>query len=368
MPESAQNLGLSRIRTCEKYRGEGARLAAAFLLFLLPVLTLAQTPGVSLTPEPPPLSEARSLLNKGSASDAERLARNYLLNHPNSGDAHFLLGYILFKEIQSEAERNPGALRDEVQAASHGPGDSNFQDAAAKASLREFTEGAKYRTPGAFDLKIVALDYVLLGDYADADKWLTRSVQLDPEDEQAWYYLGRTKYNENRFREAIQAFERCLERDPRSVKVEENLGLAYAGLGEIEEAITAYKTAISWQDQPPEKTQQKTPARSAGPYVDMGDLLLDQNRTEEAVPYLQEAVAISPLSAKAHELLGKAYTRLDLFPLAQGELEKAVNLAPRLASLHCMLGPVYRRQGLSGQAQLEFDQCSKLTASPGSHP
>ena len=53
----------------------------------------------------------------------------------------------------------------------------------------------------------MALDYLLLKDYLDADHWLKRSLQWDSRDPQAWYYLGRTKYSESQFPQAIEAFE-----------------------------------------------------------------------------------------------------------------------------------------------------------------
>ena len=106
----------------------------------------------------------------------------------------------------------------------------------AKASLAEFTAGAKFHDPSAADLKVVAFDYVLISDYADADKWLTKMLEWAPSDSEGWYYLGRTKYNENRFAEAITAFQRCLKLDPQNVKAEDNLGLSFAGLGRNEEA------------------------------------------------------------------------------------------------------------------------------------
>src|SRR5205823_4201699 len=58
--------------------------------------------------EPPPsldpiLAEARSLADKGMASEAERRVRQYLAVHPDSANAHFLLGHILFREIQAQA-------------------------------------------------------------------------------------------------------------------------------------------------------------------------------------------------------------------------------------------------------------------------
>src|SRR6266705_5168887 len=99
------------------------------------------------------LAEARSLLDKGLVSDAERLARAFLKERQDSAEAHFLLGYILFKEIQTDAERNRSAQRDEYQQSSQPHTSSGLQDALAKASLAEFTEGAKYNSPSAFDLK-----------------------------------------------------------------------------------------------------------------------------------------------------------------------------------------------------------------------
>ena len=122
-----------------------------------------------------------------------------------------------------------------------------FKKQDPKSSLAEYTEGAKYRTPSAADLQAVASDYVLLKDYPDADQWFTKAVEWNPEVSLGWYYLGRTKYNENRFDEAIRAFQQCLKLDPRSVKAEDNLGLSYEGLNRTEEAIAAYRNAIAWE-------------------------------------------------------------------------------------------------------------------------
>src|SRR4029077_10511716 len=111
----------------------------------------------------------------------------------------------------------------------------------------EFTAGAKHRTPSAADLKIVALDYVLLGNFSGADKWLTKMLEWTPNDSEGWYYLGRIKYNENRFEEAVRAFQQSLKLDPKNVKTQDNLGLSYAGLGRAADALAAYHSAIDWQ-------------------------------------------------------------------------------------------------------------------------
>jgi tetratricopeptide (TPR) repeat protein len=292
----------------------------------------------------PVLTQANTFLQQGKPTDAEPLLRDYLAHHPDSADAHFLLGSILFREVQ--------------ESASIGSSPSGVKEERAKASLAEFNVGAKYGKPSASDLKIVSLDYVLLGDYPDADKWLTKMLESASDDSEAWYYLGRTKYNENRFDEAVHAFEQCLKLDPQNVKAEDNLGLAYAGLNRVNDAVAAYHAAIEWQ--------KDSPTKNPGPFIDLADLLLDQNRPNEAIQYLGEAIEISPQDSKAHELLGKACARLDRFPEAQAELEKAAELAPQNANLPCMLGPMYRKQGLTEKAKLALDRCASLNGTHSS--
>jgi len=293
----------------------------------------------------PALAQPQLLLDQGKALEAEPFLRAYLATHPDSAEAHFLLGWDLFRQIQERA-RDAGS----VPSARSAPG----LDAAsaARASLAEFTSGAQYGKPTPSDLKIVALDYILLGDYPDADKWLTKMLEWTPNDSEGWYYLGRTKYNENRFQEAVSSFQQSLKLDPKNVKTEDNLGLAFAGLGRADDALAAYHTAMEWQTD--------APAKNPGPFIDLADLLLDQNRSAEAIPYLHEAIQIAPHDSKAHELLGKAYSRLDRLAEAQAELEKAAELAPQNANLACILGPIYRKQGLTEKAQLALDRCAAL--------
>lgn len=304
------------------------------------------------------LAKAESLMEKGQLNDAEIIVRQDLKIAPDSAAAHFLLGYILYREIQAQAKQidpNPNAIYAAPQKSLIEMSEKN-----AKESLAEFTAGARYRTPSAFDLKIVAIDYILLGDFIDADKWLTRSLQLNPTDSDGWYQLGRTKYNENRFTEAIDAFKKCLAIDATNVKAEENLGLSYAGLGDDLDAAKAYQTAIDWQT--------TSVTKDAETYLAFGTLLLDQNRPKDAIPLLIRATEIAPSVFQGHELLGKAYLQTQELMKAQTELEEAVNLSPDTARLHYILGQVYRKEGLIAKAKAEFDRCAALQGARPSEP
>ena len=274
------------------------------------------------------LARARTALRAGSSSSAEAMVRKYLSQNDTSADGHYLLGYILSHELK------------------------------AKESLAEYTRAAQLRPPTANDLKVVAVDYVLLDDFADADRWLTKALGRNPSDADGWYYLGRTKYNENRFSEAIDAFQRCLKLDTHNVKAEDNLGLSYEGLNQTQQAIQAFQTAIAWQTDGSKKDAQ--------PYLNLGMLFAEQGHPDAGLVYMQEAVALAPQNAKAHEQLGRAYLKLKRLKDAQGELEKAVQLAPNSSSLHFELGINYRDQGLKDQAKKEFDRCAELNANHSS--
>lgn len=315
------------------WQSHGGRLACIGYILILSVsywgssFALAgQQPGVSTSPDP--LQGIRAQLESKPFSESEKELRAYLDQHLTSAEARFLLGYVLFRENR------------------------------AKDSLAEFNEGAKFERPHASDLKIAAADYVLLGDFADADKWLTSVTDETPQDAAAWYLLGRTKYNENRFAEAIACFQKTLSLRPKDIKSEDNLGLAYQGLNQIDRARNAFETAISWQSD--------SPLKDAQPDLNLGILFLDQDRAAEALPHLQEAVSLAPHNPKAHEQLGRAYEQVNQLEKAQHELEIAVALAPNVSGLHFKLGQLYRRRDMKQQAQQQFDICAKLNGSHSS--
>jgi Flp pilus assembly protein TadD len=274
-----------------------------------------------------PLAEARSLLAAGALAKSEDFLHRYTGNHPDSADAHFLLGYVLFREQK------------------------------ATDSLAEFTAGAKVRRPKSDELKTVASDYVLLRDFADADKWFTEVIVEDPKDPDAWYLLGRTKYNENGFFEAVSSFERALALRPKYIEAENNLGLSLRELNELEKARAAFQTAIDWQGDTPSDPQ---------PFLNLGTMLVDDSKFDQAIPFLLKAAALSPDNPKIHEELGQVYEEQKNLEKAQGELERAVALAPNASGLHFKLGQIYRHEGFKDQAQHEFELCEKLNSTHSS--
>lgn len=275
-----------------------------------------------VAPTDPALTSVRAALNAARWPAAEQQLRAYLKDRPASSEALYLLGATLFHEDKP------------------------------KESLEVYTRAAALQHPSATDLHTVALDYVLLGDYADADKWMSESIREGATDADAWYSLGRIKYNENRFAEAIASFGKALELSPRLVKAEDNLGLSYEGLNQPDKAMEAYRQAIAWGTASGKPSEQ--------PLLNLGTLLADRNQLEEALPLLLQAEAIAPAYGKTHAALGKLYARKGSLPEAERELTLAVTADPKNSGLHFQLGQVYRKLGKPDQATAELTTAATL--------
>ena len=300
------------------------------LRFLLCALVFAYLCAVAALSQQPadPLAEARAFLVSGELAKSAAFLHAYLIAHPTSADAHFLLGNVLFREQK------------------------------AQASLAEFTAGAKARRPNSEDLKIIASDYVLLHDYSDADKWFSTVTVESPNDANAWYLLGRTKYNEELYNEAIPNFEHALLLRPKYIEAENNLGLSLRELNKLDQAKAAFQAAIDWQGDSPIDAQ---------PYLNLGMLLTEQQDLEKAISNLMQAVALAPKNPKTHEELANAYKAQNNLANAQSELERAVALAPDISALHYKLAEVYRKEGLKELARNEFAICEKLSSTHSSN-
>jgi len=268
------------------------------------------------------LYQAKSQVHLQDFAGAERALRSYISSHRDSSDALYMLGFVLNRENRP-AE-----------------------------SLASYTQAAAITRPAADDLKIVGLDYVLMGDYADAIKWLEKAATIDETNKDVWYYLGRAYYTKARFLDARKAFLKVLDLDPHDVRAEDNLGLILETEGQNAAAMEAYRKAIAWQEQNAHPSEQ--------PYVNLGNLLMEQGETKEAIGPLEKAVALAPNNAFCHMTLGVYYRKIGRMEGAQRELERATQLEPNNPVAHYQLGRLYKEIHALDRAQAEFDRTAEL--------
>ncbi|GAC1659579.1 MAG: hypothetical protein NVS9B15_22390 [Acidobacteriaceae bacterium] len=268
------------------------------------------------------LRAAKAWVNAHEYKAAESDLDLYLKSHPESDDAQYLMAFVYFRENRP------------------------------KESLAQATRAAALRDPSADDLKIVALDYSLLGDLASADKYLQLAIGKDPRNREALYHLGRIRYIENHFSDAIGFFSRVLAIDPGDVKALTNLGLAYEGEGKSTAAIEAYDRAI--------QVQTSAARPSERPFYELGRLLLTQDKAANATPILARAVEINGGCAECLLELGKCEIALGAFSEARSHLEKSVSLDDTSVAAHYTLARLYKRMNLTQLAQRELARTEEL--------
>jgi tetratricopeptide (TPR) repeat protein len=261
------------------------------------------------------LANAKTLIRLGKYAEAESSLREYLHGNDDSAEAHELMGVV------------------------------KFQQDRPSESLAEFTRAAQLSPPTASELIVVALDYVKLKDLANADKWMSVALEKAPDSVAGWRYMGGIKYSENRFDEAIAAYDKCLALHPRDVLAEDGLGRSYEGLSRDDDAAAAYRTALDWQSH--------ASIQYAQPLLNYGSLLLRQGNAQAALGYLESAAALTPADAQVLAQLGETHLQLNQLSKAQAALEEAVKLTPNDSHLHWLLASVYRKEGLTEKAEQE---------------
>jgi len=268
------------------------------------------------------LYRGKALINLRQFESADNALRAYARSNPRSGDAVYLLAYVAFRE-----------------------------DKPAE-SLRLFSDASKLNPATANDLTIAALDYVLLNQYSDAAHYLELALQMNPEDVEARYHLGRVRYQQNQFDLAISAFQAVIKRDPANVKAFDNLGLSLEAKNQVEAAATAYQKAI--------QLDEAAASHSEQPYLNLGVLLAKSSHFDQAITLLARASEIAPGEFKVQYELAKAYFDSAQWEPARERAEAAVRLNPKDSTGHYLLGRVYQRLGRKELAKEEFRKTSEL--------
>ncbi|HLF25938.1 MAG TPA: tetratricopeptide repeat protein [Anaerolineae bacterium] len=172
----------------------------------------------------------------------------------------------------------------------------------------------------------------------EAEHILPKVVAWLPEKKSAWYRLATTYSLAGRSEEAIAAYQRAIDLDPKYAYPHNGLGNVYADLGRTEEALAAYERAIDLDP------------KYAAPHYGLGNVYRDLGRTEEALAAYQRAIDLDPKVAYPHNGLGNVYADLGRTEEALAAYQRAIDLDPKFAYPHNNLGNVYRALGRTEEA------------------
>lgn len=115
--------------------------------------------------------------------------------------------------------------------------------------LEEVTKDMLYATPH-FPLANLGWAYYNLGNYAKAEEYFDKALEIVPTFIVAQLNLGKTYLATGRVNEALKLFEGAAKLDPKNPAVLLELGKTYRLLGDYSSARLALKGAIQFADDP----------------------------------------------------------------------------------------------------------------------
>jgi uncharacterized protein (TIGR02466 family) len=164
--------------------------------------------------------------------------------------------------------------------------------------------------------------------------------------------LGIALDAQGKANEAIQAYRRAVSLQPKMADLHFNLAIALSNVGADVEAIQAYMQAIQLQP------------RFFEAYANIGTLYQKQGDLAQAIEYYRKAIAIQP-DARSYFNLGTALRDEGKLNEAIESYQKAIQLFPNYADAYCNLGETLRDRGDMQDAVTHYQ---KALAIQPNHP
>ena len=156
------------------------------------------------------------------------------------------------------------------------------------------------------------------GNPEEAKEWYRRAFRSDPELAEAAINLSAVLMDEKSFGEAVRVLERAVDAAPDDPLLNINLGVARTDAGDIDGALSAYRTALRVAEHPETR-------------LSVAALLIGERRDDEA---LAELKRIRALSGDRRDLLATVAFLFDQIGATSdcvASLDRAIALGPDAA-------------------------------------
>lgn len=192
-----------------------------------------------------------------------------------------------------------------------------------------------------------AQDALNRNDYAAAVSFAERAAKSAPQNAELWFLLGYAARLAERYSVSIDAYNRGLQIQPKSVRGLAGLAQTYAKMGRDAEAEQLLRRVV------------ESNPKDANSLQLAGELILNTD-PKRSLDLLQRANAIQP-SAHTDLLIAHAYQRLGQKDEATRYLNRAKSRAPRDPEVIRVIAGDYRDQGDYDQAIATLQKLPKTT-------
>jgi len=317
--EAQKNLDLIRTRTVSAQTSAGSATRP------VSSLGLRTSTGELLpigTDDLDQIKNFEAAIGEDKIDEVEPLVSTYLQGHPNSWRAHYIEGYLLFRMRKV--------------------GDS----------IRELSKSLELNVDDPEAHKILAKDFVIIGQVDYALTELQQAVRLKPESAEIHYSLGEIYSAKDMLPESKSEFMAAIKWDATYAEAYNALGFTEESLDHDAAALEAYKKAIDVAD--------KKGFKFDAPYINLSAYYNRLGNPELALQYAQKGIELNSKSDLAYYQMAKAYESRHELEQAAEALAKAISIMPSSAQYFYVLSQVDRKLGKQKESTEALQTFEKL--------
>lgn len=184
-------------------------------------------------------------------------------------------------------------------------------------ALTEFQRSIQENPDNKWAHYYLGITYDKLGKLEDAEKYYSDAIDIDPDFSEAYNARGVIYSKQKMWKNAIRDFEKTLENKLYSTRYIPylNMGDLYMNKGDYPKAVEAYRESKRYE-------------KIDFIIIKLGEALFESGRTKDAIGEFQEVLVMSPANPLARYRLAIAYLKDGNKTAAATEFKKAADLAP----------------------------------------
>ena len=231
--------------------------------------------------------------------------------------------------------------------------------------------------------------YLSMSAFNEAEEQLFEALEKNNVDAALWYAMGQCMSRQGKWKEALMAFQKANEFEPHDADIQYNIGDAFLGLGQPDNAVGYLLQAIRLRHDfrlahydlglayfelkkyreaedacqatlrdDPEMAFQKSNV-GLGATGNLGIALLEQKKMEEAEACFRHNLK---LLAPTYFNLGLTLFKTKRYPEALTNFQRALELEPDDPEYHNLMGQTYDQMGLPDEAEKSLRRAIELNA------
>lgn len=288
--------------------------------------------------------DGRIALAEGRLDDAAAKLGEVAKQYPDRPEIHYFMGLTSYRkrniqqakaEFQKALELNPGFLK------------ARLLLGQVHLDQREFDMALK-QTNEIFKVGRVPAEVVLLragallgtGKASESRALLEKLVAQAPDNARAWGRLGLAYLAEKKLSQALEAFSKVSEVDPKNLDALTMSAQILVSQKKADEAVARVES------------QMKRAGESAGAHELLGKLFVVKQNPDRAVKEFERAIEVDPNAVEAYLALAALHRGADARQKALADADKALAKKPQYLQAWMLKGALFDQ----GQ---QFDEANK---------